>query len=133
MLTFSLKKISELIPSEKISKENANSLYKRVLESRIWKVPILVDINTNIILDGHHRFSVAKRLELKYIPCLLVDFNSSIVSVTSWKTREKLCKKMILDRAIVGDLFDYKTTKNVLHADADFRSDIHLNMLKKDP
>ncbi|MFC4892081.1 ParB N-terminal domain-containing protein [Pseudofrancisella aestuarii] len=129
MLTFSLKKISDLIPSEKISEEAANNLYQEILDDPIWKVPILVDINTNIILDGHHRFSVAKRLGLKYIPCILVDFNSSLVSVTSWKTREKLCKSMILDRAFTGDLFDYKTTKNILHTDVELRSNIPLDKL----
>ncbi|AEB28561.1 ParB N-terminal domain-containing protein [Francisella hispaniensis] len=131
MLTFSLKKLSELIPSEKISEESANSLYEEIFKSKVWKHPVLVDLNTNIILDGHHRFSVAKKLQLKYIPCILVDFNSSIVSVTSWRTREKLCKKMILDKALTGDLFDYKTTKNILHTNVDFRSDIPLDLLLK--
>ncbi|MED7819941.1 MULTISPECIES: ParB N-terminal domain-containing protein [unclassified Francisella] len=130
MLIFSIKELSELIPSEKISKESANNLYEEILKSKAWKHPVLIDVNTNVILDGHHRFSVAKKLQLKYIPCILVDFNSSIISVTSWKTREKLCKSMILDRALSGDLFDYKTTKNVLHTDMDFRSSIPLDMLK---
>lgn len=130
MLIFSIKELSELIPSEKISEESANNLYEEIFKSQVWKHPVLIDVNTNVILDGHHRFSVAKKLQLKYIPCILVDFNSSIISVTSWKTREKLCKSMILDRALSGDLFDYKTTKNVLHTDMDFKSSIPLDMLK---
>ena len=129
MLTFTLKKLSELIPSEKISEESAKKLYEEILKSKVWKHPILVDIKTNVILDGHHRFTVAKRLQLKYIPCVLVDFCSSIVSVTSWRTREELCKKMILDKALTGDLFEYKTTKNILDTNMDFRSDVPLGVL----
>ena len=129
MLTFSLKKVSELIPSEKISKESASSLYEEILKSKIWKFPILIDINTNIILDGHHRFAVAKKLQLKYIPCILVEFNSPLISVTSWKTGKVLCKKTILNEAILGNLFDYKTTKNILHTNLDLRSEIPLDIL----
>ena len=129
MLTFALKEISELIPSEKISEESVLKLYEEILKSGIWKFPILIDIGTNIILDGHHRFAVAKRLQLKYIPCILVEFNSPIISVTSWKTGEVFCKNMILDKALSGNLFDYKTTKNILHTSVGFRSDISLHIL----
>ncbi|ASG68241.1 hypothetical protein fh0823_11950 [Francisella halioticida] len=130
MLTFSLIKISELIPSEQISEEYADNLCEEISKSKVWKFPILIDINTNIILDGHHRFAVAKKLRFKYIPCILVEFNSSIISVTSWRTGKEFCKNKILNNALSGNLFEYKTTKNTLHANVGLRSEISLDILQ---
>ena len=47
--------------------------------------PLLVDKQTGTILDGHHRYSIAKVLQLKQVPALCVDYlNDDSIALDVW-------------------------------------------------
>ncbi|BBD73905.1 hypothetical protein HS1genome_2294 [Sulfodiicoccus acidiphilus] len=56
---------------------------KAVLASRRM-TPLIVDWNTDLLLDGHHRRAVAISLGLDRVPALLVDYRESSVKVGKW-------------------------------------------------
>lgn len=64
-----------LKPHEQIvSWERVNGLRKATLSWDAYTEPLLVDIKTGAILDGHHRYNVALQLRLKQVPAVLVDY-----------------------------------------------------------
>ncbi|MCD6154561.1 MAG: ParB N-terminal domain-containing protein [Candidatus Verstraetearchaeota archaeon] len=48
------------------------------------KDPVIVDENSNVVLDGMHRVAAVKALNLNFIPVCLVDYNDPRVKVHAW-------------------------------------------------
>ncbi|QGR17115.1 hypothetical protein D1869_07900 [Sulfurisphaera ohwakuensis] len=67
----------DIIPS--IVEENVLNIKKK---QKI--VPIIVDTNTNLILDGHHRYYAFIKLGIRKIPVYYVDYRSSNIIVNTW-------------------------------------------------
>jgi ParB-like chromosome segregation protein Spo0J len=78
--------------------------------------PILVDRTFHVILDGHHRFRAYKELGFEKIPCVLVDYQSEIVSVRPRRPEFVVSKEEVIRRALRGELYPPKTTQHILHA-----------------
>lgn len=53
---------NRLRPHEKINLNNLKKLQKQILADGFIDSPLIVDKNTMIILDGHHRFQVLQLL-----------------------------------------------------------------------
>lgn len=56
---------------EKIRTGHLNKLQKKIAADGCITDPIIVDKNTMVILDGHHRFNAIKRLGLTHSPVFL--------------------------------------------------------------
>ena len=72
---------------------------------------------TGTILDGHHRYEVGKKLELNYIPAIVIDYlNDDRVGVTTWPNSglEKIEKIDVINMALSEKLFPPKTSKHSL-------------------
>lgn len=105
--------IEELRPHEAIDEE----LLKRVIEKlkhEGLKDPIVVDKETRVILDGHHRYAACKALGMKAIPCLLVDYRSPEISVEPRRAEIPVSKEEVIRRGLEGDLYPPKTTRHLL-------------------
>ncbi len=92
-------RIDKLKPHEAV----IDSLVEQLLQDikqRGLIYPIIVDKNTFTILDGHHRTEVFRRLGLKKIPAILIDYKQDYVSVKRWF--------YILDVEKLGGLFNPK-------------------------
>ncbi len=53
--------INKLKPIEDYIKERADNLYNKIITEQEWIKPIIVDKTNFLVLDGHHRFEVAKK------------------------------------------------------------------------
>ena len=63
---------------------------------------MIADKATGTILDGHHRFAVAKRLELARIPAVCIDYlNDDTVELELWpaSSLESISKQDVVDMA----------------------------------
>jgi L-serine kinase (ADP) len=58
-------------PHEKIRKKHANELFNKIKLDGFITNPIIVEKNTMILLDGHHRFYAIKQLGLSSSPVYL--------------------------------------------------------------
>ena len=83
-----------------------------------------------MILDGHHRFAAAKLLGLTRLPCLVIKYNSSVVTVTNWNTGEKFDKSKIISDVLTGNLLEHKSTKHTFNCETPIFSALHINELK---
>ena len=105
-----LEEVSKLIPIEETIKERENYLFKKISMERVWVNPVVVSIENNFILDGHHRFRVAKMLNLKKIP--VVKLNYSKVKIWSLRQEFECNQKAVTQYVKSGKLYPNKTVKH---------------------
>jgi L-serine kinase (ADP) len=96
------------------------------INNKYWLEVIKIEKH-NLILDGHHRFEIAKRLGLKRIPCIIFDYND----IKMWSLRPNVLinsKEEIIDNALRGTLYPSKTVKHKF-PDLDYSCKIKLEEL----
>lgn len=99
---------------EKINKNHLRVLFNQIKQDGVINDPIIVDKNTLIILDGHHRFNVLKKLGFSTIPVYFVDYKSKKIKVSSWREGEKVTKELVIQAGLSGKLQRPKTSKHLM-------------------
>jgi len=105
-----LKRISDLKPIEYYIEELIPKVKKSTIVDDYWTEAIKIEKH-NLILDGHHRFEIAKRLKLKKIPVVLFDYDDVIM----WSLRKDIKirnNKEVIERVLGGYLYPNKTVKH---------------------
>jgi len=80
----------ELIPlkdvkcHEEVIEEELQDFIKSLRNKGIFYRPILVDRETLIVLDGHHRVEGLRRLGAKKVPAILLDYKSDDIKLYTW-------------------------------------------------
>ena len=113
----------ELVPME-ILRPHEETIPKKVEElermTHRWKayvLPLVIDRNTGVILDGHHRHQVALRLDLKCLPCVLVDYlGDESVELDVWPScgKDSITKEEVVQAGLQEELFPPKTSRHRL-------------------
>ena len=112
-----LVKIKWLKAHEEVHEKKVIELFKMTLRWGGYTKPLLVDSKTGTILDGHHRYEVGKKLNLKFIPVILTDYlNDERITVTTWPNSElkTVEKEEVIKMALSNELFPPKTSKHTL-------------------
>ncbi len=97
---------------ERIQKKHLFKLLGDIREDGMIREPIIVDKNTMIILDGHHRSTAVKYLRLRLIPVYFVDYASEEIRVECWRVGEEITKKQVLHAGKTGKLLRPKTSRH---------------------
>ena len=81
-----LVSIDNVNPHEEITEPTyLESLIRSIKESKVFNEPVIIDKNTYVILDGHHRYLSLKKLGAKYLPAVLLDYlNDADIYVDTW-------------------------------------------------
>ena len=109
-----------LKPHEKIKERNRDKLLEMTKRWGGYTKPLIVDIETGSILDGHHRHSIARLLELKRVPAICVNYlNDERIHVDVWPNcgRSSLTKHDVIEKSLSSDLFPPKTSKHTIAED----------------
>jgi hypothetical protein len=116
MLKYQIKniEIKLLKPHEQIQPDHLAELAAEIKKDGILKDPIIVDQNTLVILDGHHRFNSLKLLGLKLCPCCLVDYQSDEIGVGCWREGETISKSDVVVAGFSGNLLIPKTSRHFI-------------------
>jgi len=108
-----LKPVSFLRASEIVDEGDVCRLAVAIRNAGDWTTPIPIEKESGIVMDGNHRLRAAAVLELRYLPCVLLDYRDPRVSVTHWQTGEPFCVRHICKRILQDKLvFPYKTTRH---------------------
>ena len=102
---------------EMVVEKKVKELHVMTLKWQGYTKPLLVDSRTGTILDGHHRFTVGQRLELRLIPVILIDYlQDSGIRVETWPHAEKesITKEEVIGMALSGELYPPKTSRHML-------------------
>jgi len=105
--------IEELRPHEAIDEGLLDQMIEKLKRYGL-KDPIVVDKETKVILDGHHRYAACKALGMRVIPCLLIDYRSPEISVEPRRPEIPVSKEEVIRRGLEGDLYPPKTTRHLL-------------------
>lgn len=106
-----LKPIQFLCSSEETDQRHVDYLSKKIIGEGIWTTPIPCEINSGIIMDGNHRYQVAKRLNLTFLPCILLNYQDERVKVNHQNSDQPYNIQTIFDVTLhQNKLLPYKAT-----------------------
>lgn len=103
--------IRKLNPHEQIIEENLKKVLTSLKVEKRLKEPIIVDEETKVILDGHHRAKAFILFGLEEIPCRLVDYQSDEITVEPHQGGE-IKKEEVIEKGLSDELFPPKTSKH---------------------
>lgn len=106
-----------LRPHEQTIPKKVDELEKMTHRWKAYVLPLVVDKNTGVILDGHHRYQVALRFNLLCLPCVLVDYTGDdSVELDVWPNcgRDSITKDEVIEAGLFEKLFPPKTSRHRL-------------------
>ena len=106
-----------LRPHEQTIPKKVDELEKMTHRWKAYVLPLVVDKNTGVILDGHHRHQVALRLDLQCLPCVLVDYmGDSSVELGVWPNcgRDNLSQQEGSEAGLGGGRVQPKSSRHRL-------------------
>ena len=118
---------------EQILTDNLDQLYDHVRTVCSYRKPVVVDVRTGAILDGHHRHAIAKKLGLQRIPAILIDYLADTsVTVEVWPEcgRQEITKNDVITMSLSDEVFPPKTSRHRI-ADMLPNIDVPLDVLFK--
>jgi hypothetical protein len=75
-------------------------------------IPAVLACNrTFTIIDGHHRFEALKKLNISYVPTLLIDYNHKDIIL---RASNGMTKKDVIDVALSAKLLEPKQTAHLV-------------------
>lgn len=99
---------------ERTRKGHLKKLTERIKNDGYLNNPIVVDKNTMVLLDGHHRLNALKILGLMLIPVHFVDYKNKSVRVSSWKKGKTVTKPEVIKAGLSGELLNPKTSRHFI-------------------
>lgn len=103
-----------LVETEEHDDRHASALATQMALVGVWLVPILVERQDLLVMDGHHRLAAARKLRLHRIPVVRLSYGDHRLTLTSWRTDFHVTPALIKERARSGLLFPHKTTRHTV-------------------
>ena len=91
--------------------------------------PIAVDLNTLVILDGHHRFNSLKQLGCDIIPTYLFDYSMPEIVVYTRNDMQKITKEDVIRAGTTGNKLPPRSSKHMVWLK--FDKLVHISHLEK--
>ena len=106
--------IDSLRGHEEVIPDNLERRTNKLLEKGFYK-PIIVDRESLVILDGHHKWTAGKKLGLGRVPVVMVDYLDDVtVEVGVWPDcgRDSISKNDVLRMGKSEDVYPPKTSRH---------------------
>lgn len=118
----------QIFPTEEFDPERVVEVSREILKNGFWRVPILIERTSLVVMDGHHRREVAIRNSFYRVPCLLVDY--SMVSLESRRPDIHATPDEVIWRGLQGAPFPAKTTRHIVPEWLSMSCCVPLNFLR---
>lgn len=120
-LRYAIVDIVKLRPHESVGPDLLARLVAAIRADGFLRRPIIVEDESYVILDGHHRYEALRRLGCVRVPVYLVDYADPAIGLTTWPRAivKTVTKAEVLDRGRRGDLFPPKTTRHLIPEEPD--------------
>ena len=113
--------ISLLKEHECIDPLYLGKLKEEIVKDGFLRRAIVVDVNSMVVLDGHHRLNALRDLGCYQIPVIFVDYRSPDIVVDKWRAEgdETIdanisTKENIISTALNGERLPVKTSKHLI-------------------
>ena len=124
-----LVEVNKLRHIERFSQKRVQWLKEKIIREGVWTVPIKIDDQHNLVMDGQHRMEVAKSLGFKVVPCLKYSYQE--VEVWSLRNNHEVTSELIIKKALSENIYPYKTAKHGFPDSEDARCEYEIIELKK--
>lgn len=104
--------ITHFVDKSQFDYSEISDYYKTVNLGK-WTLPVAVEYSSLSIMDGHHRFNAGKSIGFKRIPCYLLDYSSSGISLKSWRPDWDIKVSDVFKLIKSGKKFPKKTTRHL--------------------
>ncbi len=64
----------EVLPHERVETTRVGSLIQDILATGALLKPVIVDAETMLLVDGHHRLAALKALGARAVPAVMIDY-----------------------------------------------------------
>lgn len=98
--------------SEEIDQVAVQRLAELIRETGHWTMPIPVCLATGIVLDGNHRLSAARHLNLRSVPCIPLCYEDPRITIECWNTGVPLRPAELVQQILSYGNLPYKTTRH---------------------
>lgn len=105
-----LVQLNLIRPNECHQPDHTTLLTETIFREQLWRTPVTLERNSLSVMDGHHRIEAARRLNLYYVPCLLLDYDC--VQVSASRQGYLVTPQEIVRWAKIGELYSPKTTRH---------------------
>lgn len=109
--------IQKLVAHERINHARFIEVRAQIRRQGVVRRPIIVDRESDVILDGHHRYRALLEMGATKVPVLFVRYLDTDIRV--YLRRKELLmdmvKQYVVERAKSHKLFQSKTTRHVIH------------------
>ena len=103
--------IKKLSPIEGHGPKRVDWLKKKIIKEGFWTQPLKIEKTKNLVMDGHHRFEVAKKLDLARVP--VYTFHYSEVELYSLRKNIEVSADIIFENYRKNLIYPYKTAKHI--------------------
>ena len=128
--------ITQLIEHESVDLSYLGKLKEEITKDGFLRKAISVDINSMVVLDGHHRLNALIEIGCKKIPVIFVDYRSPDIVVKKWTGEDNITlddvivtKEYIVSTALSGKRLPVKTSKHLIMLDGEFQ---HISVIEID-
>ena len=83
-LIIALVETTKLVLHEETIPQMLNNLSKRINKDGVLRDPVIVDLNTFVVLDGMHRVTSLLNLNCRFTGVCLVDYQNPNITVDRW-------------------------------------------------
>ena len=108
--TVELVSVSSLKHIGRFSAKRARWLANKIKKEGVWRVPLALDDEHNLVLDGQHRMEAAKLLGLNHVPA--IRYSYAKLNIRSLRKNYFFNWEIVSERALRGDIYPYKTVKH---------------------
>lgn len=115
--------VEKLKPIEDYDVNRISAVREAVVKGGFWTQPLVIERDSFLVLDGHHRLELAKNLGLKRLPVIRFDYSE--VDIWTLKEEIPIDKNKVIANAISGRIYPYKTVKHKFpHSDMNCKIDL---------
>ena len=105
--------VGRLVPHEEHDRHRALRLARHIGRVEVWTAPLVVERDSLMVMDGHHRLRAAQSLGLSVLPVVLLSYEDAGVLLQAWRKGEVWSPAIVLSRARSGLLLPRKTTRHL--------------------
>ena len=108
--------IRKLVQHERINPAHLRAVRKEIRRDGAIRRPVIVDRESRVILDGHHRVQALRELGAKRVPVVYVRYQDAHIRVYLRRKDMfmKFIKRMVVETATSHVLFPSKTTRHLI-------------------
>ncbi len=112
-IAFALLKVDSLLIHEQVDATHLAVLTARLLDDGEVRQPVIVDRESRVILDGHHRVTALRGLGCTLVPAYLVDYADPGIKVMPRRPEIPVSKVSVVETGLSGHPYPPKTSRHV--------------------